>query len=206
MIILSYLTGSVMHKEQSNPSFLKTNISFFSQFIRNPKSVGALVPSSPRLGRTMANFVPKKDDLFVVELGPGTGPITKALTKVGIDKDSLMCLEMSPKMVKHLQSRFPELNILEGDACHLTEILSEKSGNVDAIVSSLPLKSIPDLVVDNIIDQMHTVLSDDGVIIQFTYDLRASRSPLLKKFDRVKSKVVIGNVPPARVDVFQKKK
>ena len=51
---------------------------------------------------------------------------------------------------------------------------------------------------------MHQCLEDEGIIIQFTYDLRKKRSPLLKKFERVKSKVVIGNVPPARVDVFKK--
>ena len=152
----------------------------------------------------MAKFVPKVDDLFVVELGPGTGPITKALTKVGLSKDNLLCIEMSPKMVKLLHRRFPELNIVEGDACTLSKTLGEKTGKVNAIVSSLPLRSIPKGVVTQIIDQMHEVLTEDGVIIQFTYDLRASRSPLLDKFKRVKSKIVIGNVPPARVDVFQK--
>lgn len=166
--------------------------------------MGSLVPSSRLLGRAMAKFVPKKDDLFVVELGPGTGPITRSLIKVGLNKESLLCVEMSPKMVKLLHRRFPELNIIEGDACKLSQTLGEKSGSVDAIVSSLPLRSIPKGIVDQIIEQMHEVLTDDGVIIQFTYDLRASRSPLLGKFKRTKSKIVIGNVPPARVDVFQK--
>lgn len=193
-----------MQKENSRPSFFRANFSFISQFLRNPKTVGSLVPSSPLLGRAMAKFVPKKDDAFVVELGPGTGPITKALTKVGLNKDNLLCIEMSPKMVKLLHRRFPELNIIEGDACALSNTLGNKSGKVDAIVSSLPLRSIPKGIVTQIIDQMHDVLTEEGVIIQFTYDLRASRSPMLDKFKRVKSKIVIGNVPPARVDVFQK--
>ena len=193
-----------MQREQSRPSFIRANFSFISQFIKNPKTVGSLVPSSRLLGRAMAKFVPKKDDLFVVELGPGTGPITRSLTKVGLNKDNLLCIEMSPKMVKLLNRRFPELNIIEGDACSLSQTLGEKSGSVDAIVSSLPLRSIPKEIVDKIIEQMHKVLTEDGVIIQFTYDLRANRSPLLSHFKRVKSKIVIGNVPPARVDVFQK--
>jgi phosphatidylethanolamine/phosphatidyl-N-methylethanolamine N-methyltransferase len=193
-----------MQNQQSRPSFLKANFSFISQFIRNPKEMGALVPSSPLLGRAMAKFVPKKENLFVVELGPGTGPITKALIKSGLQKENLICLEMSSKMVTLLQRRFPELNILEGDASKLTEILQDKAGKVDAIVSSLPLRSIPKEIVGDIINEMHNVLTDDGIIIQFTYDLRPKRSPLLEKFKRIKSKIVIGNVPPARVDVFQK--
>ena len=194
-----------MQRQRNRPSFLKTNLSFISQFLRNPKSVGSLLPSSPLLARTMAKFVPKKDNLCVIELGPGTGSITNALINVGLDKNSLTCIEMSPELVTLLKKRFPDLNILEGDASNLKEILSHNAGQVNAIVSSLPLRSIPNDIVEKIIDQMYAVLEDDGVIIQFTYDLRASRSPLLGKFARVKSKIVVGNVPPARVDVFKKK-
>lgn len=153
----------------------------------------------------MAGFVPEYEDRFVVELGPGTGPITKALLKIGLHEENLICLEQSDRMVKHLKKRFTDLNVIQGDACHLSSLLREKAGHVNAIVSSLPLKSIPDEIVDQIIEQMHQSLSDNGVVIQFTYDLRPKRSPLVKKFNRLKSKIVIGNVPPARVDVFTKK-
>ena len=103
-----------------------------------------------------------------------------------------------------MRDRFPHLNVIQGDACELNNLLEEKSGKVHAIVSSLPLKSIPSPIVAKIIDQMYECLEEDGIVIQFTYDLRKKRSPLLKRFERVKSKVVIGNVPPARVDVFKK--
>lgn len=194
-----------MLKKASKPGFLKSNLSFISQFLKNPKEIGAILPSSPLLGKTMAGFVPKYQDRFVVELGPGTGPITKALVKIGLHEENLICLEQSDKMVKHLHGRFPELNIIQGDACELSKLLKEKSGHVNAIVSSLPLKSIPDEIVSVIIEEMHKSLSDNGIVIQFTYDLRPRRSPLLAKFNRIDSKLVLGNVPPARVDVFSKK-
>ena len=194
-----------MLKKASKPGFLKSNLSFISQFLTNPKEIGAILPSSPLLGKTMAGFVPDYEDRFVVELGPGTGPITKALIKIGLHEENLICLEQSDKMVKHLKKRFHDLNVIQGDACELSNLLKEKSGHVNAIVSSLPLKSIPDDIVEEIIDQMHKSLTSSGIVIQFTYDLRPRRSPLLKKFNRLKSKLVFGNVPPARVDVFTKK-
>ena len=179
-------------------------MSFLAQFLKQPKEIGSIIPSSPFLGKTMANFVPEHDDRFIVELGPGTGPITKALVKIGLHEENMICLEQSQKLVDHLKSRFPHLNVIQGDACELNELLGEKSGKVHAVVSSLPLKSIPGGIVDKIIDEMDKCLMDDGVIIQFTYDLRKKKSPLLKKFQRVDCKVVLGNVPPARVDVFKK--
>ena len=194
-----------MLKKASKPGFLKSNLSFISQFLKNPKEIGAILPSSPMLGKTMAGFVPDYEDRYVVELGPGTGPITKALLKVGLHEENLICLEQSNKMVIHLQNRFQNLNVIQGDACELSSLLKEKSGHVHAIVSSLPLKSIPDDIVNKIIDQMYASLSENGIVIQFTYDLRPRRSPLLSKFNRLKSKLVLGNLPPARVDVFTKK-
>jgi phosphatidylethanolamine/phosphatidyl-N-methylethanolamine N-methyltransferase len=194
-----------MHKKSARSSFLKSNISFLSQFLRNPKEIGSIIPSSPLLGKTMAGFVPHKDDRFVVELGPGTGPITKALTKIGLNESNLFCLEMSEPMVKHLKKRFPKLNIAQGDASELNLLLGDKAGKVDTIVSSLPLRSIPKEIVDKIVEEMSRCLAKDGTVIQFTYDPRPSRSPLLSKFKRIDSKVVLGNFPPARVDVFAKK-
>ena len=191
-------------KKASKPGFLRSNISFVKQFLTNPKEIGAIVPSSPLLGKTMARLVPDDENRFVVELGPGTGPITKALLKIGLYEENLICLEQSSKMVTHLKKRFPSLNVIQGNACELSKLLNEKSGRVNTIVSSLPLKSIPDNIVNDIIKQMYLSLAENGVIIQFTYDLRPKRSPLLKKFKRVKSKIVLGNIPPARVDVFAK--
>lgn len=176
---------------------------FVSQFLRNPKEIGSIVPSSPFLGRAMSEFVPDVDDRFIVELGPGTGPITMALLEMGIYEEDLFCLEQSERLVEHLRRRFPLLDVVQGNARDLNELLMEKSGNVNAIVSSLPLRSFPESVLVRIIDEMGMCLEPGGIVIQYTYDLRKSRSPLLGAFNRVDSKMVMGNFPPARVDVFE---
>ncbi len=153
----------------------------------------------------MAGFIPSHEERFIVELGPGTGPITKALLQSGLNEENLICLEQSARMVQHLKNRFPKLNVIQGDACELTALLNEKAGKVNAIVSSLPLKSIPSEIVTKIIDQIYASLADDGIVIQFTYDLRSKKSPYHNKFNRLKHKLVLQNLPPARVDVFSKK-
>jgi len=195
-----------MIKKRSGTGFIRTNVSFISSFLKNPKEIGAIVPSSPLLGKAMASFIPDKKSVFVVELGPGTGPITKAMLKGPLSEENLFCLEQCAEMVSHLRNRFPAVNVVEGDACEMSELLGDKSGKVDCVVSSLPLKSIPDEIVDQIIEQISLCLSPQGVVVQFTYDLRPWRSPLLKRFDRVKSKMVLGNIPPARVDMFTHRK
>lgn len=194
-----------MQKNSVKHGFVRANLSFISQFLRNPKQIGSIIPSSPLLGKAMASFVPQKEGRFVVELGPGTGPVTKSLLGSGIEPNNLFCLEMSPRLVKHLNKRFPGLKVIEGDACQLNSLLNTRAGKVDAIVSCLPLKSIPKPIVEKIIEQISLSLADDGVLIQFTYDLRPSKSAYLEKFTRIKSKIVVGNIPPARVDVFKKK-
>ena len=143
------------------------------------------------------------EDRFVVELGPGTGPITMALLEMGIYEEDLFCLEQSARLVEHLRLRFPRLDVVQGNARELNELLMERSGNVNAIVSSLPLRSFPESILVKIIDEMGMCLEPEGIVIQYTYDLRKSRSPLLGAFNRIDSKMVIGNFPPARVDVFE---
>ena len=100
-----------MENKAKKPNFVKSNLSFLAQFLKQPKEIGSIIPSSPFLGKTMANFVPEHDDRFIVELGPGTGPITKALVKIGLHEENMICLEQSQKLVDHLKSRFPHLNV-----------------------------------------------------------------------------------------------
>ena len=139
-----------------------------------------------------------------MELGSGTGSITKTLLKSDINVNDFYACEISSALVQYLQKRFPEIQVREGDASELAQVFKELIGKVDCIFSGLPLKSLPSLVVDRIIDQQHKILKPRGTIIQFTYDLRPGRSILNKRFRLINSKVVVANFPPARVDVFVK--
>jgi len=182
---------------------------FFRELISNPRHIGAACPSSEGLARCMAFFVPPDPPGLVVELGAGTGVVTAALLKRGIPADRIVPVERSPEMARFLGDRFPKLTVLCGDAVRLGDLLEQRFGGknslVSCVVSSLPLRSLPVTVVDAIMTQLDSLLGSEGRYIQFTYDVRPNTPCLLPGFTRIDSKVIWLNIPPARADLFQRK-
>lgn len=179
---------------------------FTREIWANPRAMGAACPSGPSLAACMASRVPTERDGLVVELGGGTGAVTAALLKHGVPPWKLVVVERSPTLAHHLRQRFPQLRILQGDAAHLGQLLGQdKSKKVGSIVSSLPLRSLSPATTRAISHQIETLLEAGGLLIQFTYDPRGTRARLLPGFRRLSSKIVWSNLPPARVDVFERK-
>src|SRR3712207_8426237 len=106
--------------------------------------MGAVTPSSKMLARTMASYVDPRIPGPVIELGPGTGPVTDALIRRGIAQDRLILVEYSPDFCQLLRRKFPKATIIQGDAYDLEDalggILTELAA---ATVSSLPLFTKP---------------------------------------------------------------
>ena len=91
---------------------MNENIQFLQAFIKNPLKVGAIAPSSPELASKMIEgIVPARNDV-VVELGVGTGAITKFLAEIVPDDESYLGIELDKNLVKSLQTKFPELKIV----------------------------------------------------------------------------------------------
>ena len=183
---------------------LKGALLFMKHCLFNPLITGSVYPSSPALGRAMVSFLKNIQHSTVIELGPGTGSITRTLIKSSINLKDFYACEISSVFVKHLRERFPGINVREGDASELTQVFEELIGKVDCIFSGLPLKSLPSAIVEKIIEQTHEILKPQGIVIQFTYDLRPKKSVLTKRFRHIGSKVVFANFPPARIDAFVK--
>lgn len=183
-------------------------VTFGSELLNNPRPMGSAVPSSRFLARRIAGFIPRTPRGYVVELGAGTGAITAALLDRGIPPGRLLSVERSETMVKLLKRRFPYLNIALGDAAELRSLLAtclaKDNIEVSYVVSSLPLRSLPENDVTNIMREVQLVLHKDGKLLQYTYDLRKTPHPALSGFKRRHTSVVWANFPPARVDVFQK--
>ncbi len=190
--------------EKNYSQSLKEILLFLKHYLSNPRKTGSIYPSSPALGRAMASFLENKQGSTVIELGPGTGSITNALLKSGIELDNFYACEISEIFTKHLLERFPGIHVRTGDASKLTEVFDELFGKVDCIFSSLPLKSLPSALVEEIIDQEYEILKPQGIVIQFTYDLRKRKTALTDRFEHIGSKIVTANFPPARVDAFIK--
>ena len=171
---------------------------FAWEMFNRPASVGAIWPSSRRLARCLASQVPRHGDGLVVELGGGTGVVTEALLQRGIAPGRLVVIDLSPAFVLHLRARFPEVSVLHGDAAELGELLPRDS-QIDAIVSSLPLRSLPAEVAAAIVAQWRALVREGGIVVQFTYDLRGIGRKRPPDFLQRASDIVWANLPPARV-------
>ena len=171
---------------------------FARELLNQPSAVGAVWPSSSQLAKGMAARVPSDGDGLVVELGGGTGAVTHALLQRGIAPERLLVVERSPAFVQHLRSRFPAVTVVQGDATELADLV-EPGSQIDAIVSSLPLRSLPARDAMAIVAQWRALLAKGGTVVQFTYDLRGTGHRAPPGFLRRASDIVWANLPPARV-------
>lgn len=178
---------------------LLNKIRFTRALLRNPKSVGAVVPSSMQLAEQMVEALPA-DATVVVEFGGGTGPVTKAVLDSGFAPENLYVFELSEKLYKHLSGKFPTVNIVHACASDIVQLDCDVSG----IISSLPLKSLSDDAVAEILAAALQKLRPGGYFVQFTYDLVKYHRLFDQGFRHVSKRLVWANLPPARIDVFQK--
>src|SRR6056297_1630713 len=96
---------------------------FFRQALKNPKSLGALFPSSSNLAEFIARHVLKPNHgQYVLEIGAGTGRLTQALCDATIDPRRLILIEMDSDLCKYLRTKFPSLTIIHGCASNLENI------------------------------------------------------------------------------------
>lgn len=195
-------------KNPSGPLRKPARHAFLKAWIRSPLSVGAVMPSSRQLANAMAGCIDTAQPGVVVELGAGTGVITAGLLRSGMDARQLIVLERDAKLHAFLHTHFPLVQNVRADACELAQVLQEMGAEqVNAIVSSLPLLSMPLAVRNTIIKQITLSLGEAGILVQFTYGPKSPIPPRLQRRYRLAGKCVAHvwfNLPPAHVWVYQK--
>ncbi|MBE6414711.1 MAG: hypothetical protein E7035_09230 [Verrucomicrobiaceae bacterium] len=184
------------------------SLAFFARYVRNPSSVGAICPSSRFLARKMV--APLKhiveEDSVVVELGSGTGAVTKyILSDLGITPDKLFCIEFDKTSVDVLSEKFPQVNIANDSAENMINILGGELKNLKCVVSCLPILSLPEDCGARIIECVEKALPEGGMFVQFTYNLaNSSVGKFMKELKHVKTSYTMLNIPPARIDFYVK--
>jgi phosphatidylethanolamine/phosphatidyl-N-methylethanolamine N-methyltransferase len=174
---------------------------FLKELTRDPKSIGAICSSSDRLGERMARHIELPEDGYVVELGGGTGVITRSLLQHGVSASRLIVIEKSEALAAHLRQLFPEVKVIHGDAVDMETMLRDGQP-VKTIVSGLPLRSLSQDAVHLITRACTRILQPDGRLIQFTY-AAGDFSPWLNAgLEKINSETVWVNLPPARIEVF----
>jgi phosphatidylethanolamine/phosphatidyl-N-methylethanolamine N-methyltransferase len=143
---------------------------FFARWLRDPRGMGSVVPSGRTLALAMAEPAAKAYTTPILELGGGTGTVTEALLECGLDPHDLIVVERDAQLHRHLELRFPRVRILRGDAAQAHRQLADIGvPAVGAVVSSLPLLSMPLLARRRILGSAFRSLSNDGFLLQFTY-------------------------------------
>jgi phosphatidylethanolamine/phosphatidyl-N-methylethanolamine N-methyltransferase len=191
--------------EQKNGVRIDDEFRFFRTWMEKPLSVGAVTPSGKALARTMAAYVDPESDGPIIELGPGTGPVTDALVARGVDPARLVLVEFDPTFCRLLRKRYPQATVVQGDAYGLRALLTALMRQpAAAVVSGLPLFTKPLKMRLRLLQDAFGLMRPGAPFVQFTY---AAVSPIPRRLDRVKSQAserIWTNIPPARVWVYRK--
>jgi len=187
------------------PLRLDDEVRFLRSWIEKPLHMGAVMPSSKLLARTMAQYVDVESKGPVIELGPGTGAITNALIEHGVDQKRLVLVEYNPGFCALLRDRYPQAKIVQGDAYRLRETLwNVLSAPADAVVSGLPLVTKPMLTRVRLVRDAFAALAPGAPFVQFTYSVVPPIPKSLPGVSTEASERIWMNLPPARVWVYRK--
>jgi phosphatidylethanolamine/phosphatidyl-N-methylethanolamine N-methyltransferase len=181
---------------------------FFRSLIAAPRLTGAVAPSGRALARAMAAAIGLQPQGLIVELGPGTGPVTRALIESGVKPERLVLIEYDPGFCGALRERFAAATIIEGDAYDLPGALAEFAGApIAAVVSSLPLLNQPPHRREKLIGDAFSLMGAAGLFVQFTYG-PLSPIPLkacANRYSAHRGRPIWLNLPPARVWTYRLK-
>jgi phosphatidylethanolamine/phosphatidyl-N-methylethanolamine N-methyltransferase len=181
-------------------------VRFIRSWIERPLSTGAVMPSSRALARTMAHYVDVDSTGPVIELGPGTGPVTEALIEHGIAPERLVLVEYNRDFCRLLRTRFPRATVVQGNAYTLRRSLGDVlEMPAAAVVSGLPLVTKPMMARLRLISDAFAVMAPNRPFVQFTY---AVMPPIPTDYNGVAaeaSELIWLNLPPARVWVYRRR-
>jgi phosphatidylethanolamine/phosphatidyl-N-methylethanolamine N-methyltransferase len=175
--------------------------------------MGAIAPSSPRLGAVLASVVPRTGEPVVVELGPGTGAVSTVIAEKLPPGARHLAVELDPDMVGYLRRTRPELEVVPGNAADLGALLAERGiASVDAVVCGLPWALFDDATQTALLAEISRVIGDHGAFTTFAYlhgmtlaAARRFRRTLRATFDEVLvTATVWRNLPPAFVYVCRR--
>jgi phosphatidylethanolamine/phosphatidyl-N-methylethanolamine N-methyltransferase len=180
-------------------------IRFFRGMMQGPKQVGAIVPTSAVTARKMASVVDPSSGLPVLELGPGTGVITKQILARGVAPEKIVSVEYSRDFYERLVEDYAGVNFIHGDAFDLETTLGAHAGQTfDSVISAVPLLSFPMEARIRLIDDLLSRIPAGRPVIQITY---GPVSPVIAKPDRYHIQhfdFIVRNIPPAQLWIYRR--
>jgi phosphatidylethanolamine/phosphatidyl-N-methylethanolamine N-methyltransferase len=180
-------------------------IRFFKGMMQGPKQVGAIAPTSSITARKMASVVDVTSGLPVLELGPGTGVITKQILARGVQPEKIVSVEYSRDFYERLVKDYAGVNFIHGDAFDLEKTLGALAGQTfDSVISAVPLLSFPMEARIRLIDDLLSRIPAGRPVVQITY---GPVSPVIAKPDRYHIQhfdFIVRNIPPAQLWIYRR--
>ncbi|MFO0880291.1 MAG: methyltransferase domain-containing protein [Gemmataceae bacterium] len=171
---------------------------FFGKFLRHGVAISSFVPSSRYVSRAILRDIDWARCSCVVELGAGTGPITREILAVAPPTCRVVILERDPDFCTLLRERFPQADIVEADALDLDRVLEERQlERVDHFICGLPLPSFPRAARETVLEVVFRRLMPSGTFRQLTHMPYIYYQIFRRYFHRVSFRFVLRNFPPA---------
>jgi phosphatidylethanolamine/phosphatidyl-N-methylethanolamine N-methyltransferase len=178
---------------------------FFRGWMDKPRAVGSLVPTSSITAKRMASVINPASGLPVLELGPGTGVITRAILARGIRPEQLWSVEFSPAFVAHMRRNFAAVNVIEGDAFNLDATLGDQKDTIfDAVVSGVPLLNFPVPQRIAYVEDLLGRLPPGRPVVQLTYGPMSPVPPRRGNYTVEHLDFVVRNFPPTQLWVYRR--
>jgi phosphatidylethanolamine/phosphatidyl-N-methylethanolamine N-methyltransferase len=177
---------------------------FFKVWLDNIRHVGTPLPTSSWTGKSMASHIDLASPLPVLELGPGTGPVTREILNRGISPSRLIAVEYSDAFVSLLQDRHPQIRILQGDAFNLVGALADGGKTrFDTIISGIPLLNFPPEKRVDYVQSMLDRMAPGRPLVQITYGPLCP-APNIPGVRAHRADVVFRNLPPSHIWTFRR--
>lgn len=184
---------------------MSDTLRFLGRLILQPRTVGAVAPSSRALGRAMAAQIDPKADGPVLELGPGTGVVTAALIERGVAPERLTAVEYNQDFAAMVTARYPGVRVIAGDAFALGQTLGPQAGTTfAAVLSSMPLINFPVAMRVALLEDVLARMPLGAPFVQFSYRLHCPVPPP-SGVTVTQAAFILLNLPPARVWVYRRR-
>ena len=180
-------------------------LKFFKGWMDKPRAVGSIVPTSSVTARRMASIIDTKSGLPVLEVGPGTGVITKAILSLGVKPSDLYAVEYSHDFVTHLRRNYPGVNVIEGDGFNLDKTLGDKSAMVfDSVVSGVPLLNFPVKRRVAYLENLLSRIPHGRPVVQLTYGPKSPIPPGFGDYTVEHFHFILRNIPPTQLWLYRR--
>lgn len=174
---------------------------FLRAWLAAPLRVAAIAPSGPALARAITAAI-RPDTGPVIEFGPGTGVFTQAILAAGVPPEQIVSIEAGADFAALMRERFPLVRLIERSAGDLADVTLFGPGQAGAVVSGLPILSMPKPLVRAILTTAFSELRPGAAMFQFTYGYRCPiADAILDEMGLVarRTATVFVNAPPASV-------